>query len=243
MHINEAQAAGCKLKLILVALLPALAFGWWTWGPYPEHEDLTNKAVDIAILRWPEMTDELNPYRDQIMQGSHDEDFGEDTLYGASTDYSGYNPQVPGAWWPTAQLPLNALQWIRAWQNPYSWDAALTLYGTHPAEAYLALGHVVHNLEDLFVPAHSFIAPHGSGTSGLVENHSWPLYFDNFEQYDEVTANELGRADPNRIPEDVFEPESLMRRAAVFATTDQESLNYYPNQYYTAPDAPGDWGK
>ena len=231
------------MKLANALLLPALAFGWWTWGPYPEHEDLTDKAVDIAIARWPEVAAELNQYRDQIVQGSHDEDFGEDTLYGASTDYSGYSPQMPDAWWPTAQLPLNALQWTRAWQNPYSWDVALSLYGTNPAEAYLALGHVAHNLEDLFVPAHSFIAPHGSGTSGLVENHSWPLYFDNFEQYDEVTENELGRADPNRIPEDVLEPESLMRRAAVFATTDQDSLRYYSNQYYAAPDAAGDWGK
>jgi hypothetical protein len=242
MRISEAYALG--RDLILSALfLPVLAFAWWTWGPYPEHEDLTSKAVDIAIVRWPEMTTELNQYRDRIVQGSHDEDFGEDTLYGASTDYSGYNPQVPEAWWPTAQLPLNALQWTRAWQNPYSWDAALSLYGTNLGAAYLALGHVAHNLEDLYVPAHSFIAPHGSGTSGLVENHSWPLYFDNFEQYDEVTENELGRADPNRIPEDITAPETLMTRAAVFATTDQESLGYYPNQYYAAPDYAGDWGK
>lgn len=230
-------------RLLKLVLLPGLVFGWWTWGPYPEHENLTGKAIDIAIQRWPEMSSELNAYRSQIVQGSHDEDFGEDTLYGSSSDYSGYSPSVPAAWWPTAQLRLNAQQWIRAWQNPYSWDAALNLYSSNPAAAYLSLGHVIHNLEDLFVPAHSFIAPHGLGTSGLVENHSWPLYFDNFEQYCEVTANELNRADPNRIPEARSSPETLMIQAALFATTDQESLSYYPNQYYAPPAYAGDWGK
>jgi hypothetical protein len=101
----------------------------------------------------------------------------------------------------------------------------------------------MHNLEDLFVPAHSFIAPHGSGTSGLVDNHSWPLYFDNFEQYDEVTENELGRADPNRIPEAYQTPETLMIQASLYVTSDQDSLGYYPGTYYAAPDFAGDWGK
>jgi hypothetical protein len=228
---------------LLTILMPGIVLGWWETWPYNDHQAITSKAIDIAAQRWQEMASEINNFRDEMKQGSHDEDYGSDTLYGSSSDYSAYNPLVPDAYWLTAQLHLNALQWIRAWQNPYSWDVALSLYGSNPGAAYLALGHVLHNLEDLFVPAHSFLGPHGSGTGGLVYNHSWPLYFDNFEQYCEVTSNELNRSDPNRIPDNILSPESLMVLASIFATTDQESLNYYPNQYFAQPDSAGDWGK
>jgi hypothetical protein len=241
MYISNKTRALALLSFLLGFSTPVQA--WWTFWPYTEHEDLTDRAIDIAIQRWPEMTAEVEAYRDEIVQGSHDEDFGEDTLYGSSSDYSGYSLAVPGAWWPTAQLPLNALQWIRAWQNPYSWDLALLRHGSNLSQAYLTLGHVIHNLEDLFVPAHSHISPHGLGTSGLVENHSWPLYFDNFEQYCEVTANELNRSDPNRIPDARQSPETLMIQASLFATADQESLAYYPSHYFAPPDNPGGWGR
>ncbi len=231
------------IALVVTILTPEILFGWWEIWPYNDHQAITSKAIDIAAERWPEMAEEINNYRDEMKQGSHDEDFGSDTLYGNSSDYSAYNPLVPQAYWPIARLHLNALEWIRAWQNPYSWDVAISLYNSNRSAAYLALGHILHNLQDLFVPAHSFVAPHGLGTGGLVYNHSWPLYFDNFEQYCEVTANELNRADPNRIPEVFSAPESLMKQAAIFATQDQESLSYYPNQYYAAPDSAGDWGK
>jgi hypothetical protein len=224
---------------VLVSSLHA----WWTTGPYTEHEDLTARAIDIAEQRWPGMAAELEANRDQIVQGSHDEDFGSDTLYGNASDYSAYSPTVPDAWWPTAQLHLNVLQWNRAGQNPWSWNVALSLHGTDMPLAWLALGHVIHNLEDLYVPAHPFFGPHGLGTSGLVENHSWPLFFDNFEQYSEVTADELSRADVNRIPVDVPTPESLMILAARFSTSDQESLGFFPSRYYAPPESAGDWGR
>lgn len=229
--------------LLLMIVFTGILFAWWDTWPYAEHQSITSKAIDIAAQRWPEMAAEINSFRDQLKQGSHDEDFGSDTLYGNSSDYSAYNPSVPTAYWVTAQLHLNGLQWIRAWQNPYSWDVALALYGTNQSAAYLALGHVLHNLEDLFIPAHSFLGPHGPGTSGLVYNHSWPLYFDNFEQYCEVTSNELNRSDPNRIPEYIQSAESLMVQAAIFSSSDQESLIYFPSQYYAQPDSAGDWGK
>jgi len=250
MHTNKAaslkrQASSRKrlLMSIVSLLLAGRAFGWWTWGPYTEHEDLTNKAIDIALQRWPEMTSELEQYRTDIVDGSHNEDFDEDAYNGPYVDYSGYCPRVPDAYWPTATRQLNALEWTRDPYNPYCWDSALVYHGSRTSLAYLALGHVMHNLEDLFVPAHSFIGPHGSGTGGLVENHSWPLYFDNFEQYDEVTENELGRADQNRIPEMRFSPETLMIQASVLVTSDQDSLNYYPSLHYAPPDYRGDWGK
>jgi predicted CopG family antitoxin len=233
----------CFLIGLLIILFPISVFGWWEIWPYNDHQAITSKAIDIAGERWPEMAEEINNYRDEMKQGSHDEDFGSDTLYGNSSDYSAYSPTLPQAYWPLARLHLNALEWIRAWQNPYSWDRAVSWYGSNQSAAYLALGHVLHNLQDLFVPAHSFVAPHGLGTGGLVYNHSWPFYFDNFEQYCEVTANELNRSDPNRIPEVLSAPESLMVQAAIFATQDQESLNYFPNQYYAPPDSVGDWGK
>lgn len=228
---------------LLLLLLPCLALGWWDFWPYTEHQDLTDKSVDIAIERWPGMADELERYRGELRQGSHDEDFGQDTLYGSSADYSAYSIHLPGAWWPTARLPLNALQWVRAPENPFSWDRALAQYPSDPAAAWLAVGHVLHNLQDLFVPAHAFVAPHGPGTGGLVRNHSWPLYFDNFEQWCEVSANELGRARPERVPTGLAAVESLLVRAARFAATDQDSLDYYPSLFHAPPDSVGGWGR
>lgn len=75
----------------------------------------------------------------------------------------------------------------------------------------------------------------------MVENHSWPAYFDNFEEWCEVTDNELNLAQPGRIPE--AELDTLMVAAVTFSSTDNDSAAFYPSQYFAPPDAPGGWGR
>ena len=229
------------LTLLVIAAAAGPLFAWWDFSPYTEHQDLMSRSIDIVAERYPDMAAEVTAYRDELLSGTHDEDFDSDETNGSYTDYSGYCAAVPGAWWPTATRPLNAIQWVNDNQNPNCWDAAVAAYGPDRSDAYYKLGHVLHNLQDLFVPAHAHISPHGSGTSGLVENHSWPLYFDNFEQWDEVTDNELNLAQASRIPE--AELDTLMVAAATFSSTDNDSAAFYPSQYYAPPDAPGEWGR
>jgi len=228
-------------RSLLLLALAAAAFGWWDTWPYYEHQDLLDRTIDICAERYPDLAAEIDVYRDDMLSGTHDEDVDEDQTNGSYCDYSGYCPTVPDAWWPTARRRLNAIQWVHDPLNPNNWPAAVATYQSSKTDAYYMLGHVLHNLQDLFVPAHASIAPHGLGTSGLVENHSWPAYFDNFEQYSEVTGNELGLARSDRIPEAMLD--TLMVRAAAFSTTNADSAGFRPTDYYANPDTAGGWGR
>lgn len=230
-----------RIALLVLVALAGTAAGWWDMWPYYEHQGLLGRTIDICAERYPDMAAELAGCRSQLLAGVHDEDFDSDEVNGSYSDYSGYCVAVPETWWPTARRQLNAIQWVHDAGNPNNWPAAVLAYPSHRADAYYMLGHILHNLQDLFVPAHAHISPHGLGTSGLVENHSWPAYFDNFEQYCEVTANELNRARADRIPEASLD--TLMVRAATFAATDVESAGFLPSLYYAPPDQPGGWGR
>ena len=229
--------------LALAVLVPSRAAAWWDIWPWEEHQWMADRAVDIAMERFPELAAEIDQYREQIMDGTHDEDFDSDPSFGSSADYSALCPAVPRAYWPIAQLPLNAIQWIHAAVNPCSWEKAIGAYPSDKATAYYRLGRVMHNLQDLFVPAHVYVAPHGLGSGGLVYNHSWPLYFDNFEQWCEVNDHELGLANPDLIPVRLRNVNRLMAVAAYFTFRDAPGKNYYPSSYYDPPDRKGEWGK
>lgn len=227
--------------LFIVAAAAGPLFAWWDVWPYLEHQALMSRSIDIAAERYQDMAVEITAYRDELLSGAHDEDFDSDGSNGSYCDYSGFCAVIPDAWWPTAARPLNAIQWIHDSGNPNCWDSAVAAYARNRADAYHRLGHIEHNLQDLFIPAHSHISPHGSGTGNLVENHSWPTYPDNFEQWCEVNDHELKLARADRIP--VGGRETLMKAAAVFSSTDNESAAFYPSQYYAMPDAPGGWGR
>ena len=230
-----------RTLLVSLVLCAVPALGWWDFWPYLEHQDMLDRSIDIAMTRYPDMAAEIDAHRDEMLEGAHDEDFDEDQTNGSYADYSAYCPAVPGAYWPIARRHLNAIQWVHDPLNPNNWEDAVVTYGSSRSSAYYMLGRVMHNVQDLLVPAHSNVAPHGLGTGDLVENHSWPAYFDNFEQWCEVGDNELNRARADRIPE--LELDSLMRTGAAFSSTDVESAGFFPSQYYAVPDAPGGWGR
>jgi len=234
-------AARLLLAALLSALLATPALAWWDVWPNEAHQALASRSADIAAERYPAMAAEVAANRDGIMSGTHYEDFDEDETNGPYCDYSGYCVAVPGAWWPTSRRPLHAIQWVHDSLNPNNWTAAVAMYPNSKSDSYHMLGHVLHNLQDLFIPSHAHIAPHGSGTSGLVENHSWPIYADNFEQWCEVTDNELNLAQASRIPEAGLD--TLMVAAAAYSSTDNESAAFYPSLYHAVPDTAGAWGR
>lgn len=230
------------MKCLLYLLLgTTTSIAWWDLWPNEEHQAMISRSVDICAERFPEMAAEITACRSRLMAGAHDEDFDSDEVNGSYCDYSGYCPALPRAWWPTARRPLNALQWVHDPLNPNNWSTALNTYQSSKNTAYYMLGHIIHNLQDLFVPAHSHISPHGTGTAGLVENHSWPGYFDKFEQWCEVTEAELSLAQASRIPDVCLE--SLMVRAARFSATDNDTAGFRPSEYYAPPDTIGGWGR
>lgn len=72
----------------------------------------------------------------------------------------GYEP-VQGFLWPGAETTTVA--WANHAENIYTWDTALQLYRQgNKAQAYQCLGHILHLLADLSVPAHVKVVNHGA---------------------------------------------------------------------------------
>lgn len=71
----------------------------------------------------------------------------------------GYDP-LNGFRWPGASM--TTIQWANATANAFTWDAAVRHYqeGRY-AEAYECLGHLIHLLTDLSIPAHVKVVDHG----------------------------------------------------------------------------------
>jgi hypothetical protein len=71
----------------------------------------------------------------------------------------GYDP-AQGFRWPGATG--TTIEWANAATNTFTWNNALLLYrsGRH-AEAYECLGHLLHLLMDLSIPAHVRVVDHG----------------------------------------------------------------------------------
>ncbi len=90
----------------------------------------------------------------------------EDTLSGWFRGYShGYDP-VTGFKWPGAVA--TTIEWANSSLNSLSWDKAITLYKAgSKAEAYECLGHLLHLLEDMSIPAHIKVINHGISINKL----------------------------------------------------------------------------
>ena len=71
----------------------------------------------------------------------------------------GYDP-VQGFLWPGTRY--TTVDWANAWNNNFSWIHAILLYKAgYKAEAYECVGHLIHLLSDLSVPAHVKVVNHG----------------------------------------------------------------------------------
>jgi len=170
----------------------------------------------------------------------------------------GYDP-VQDFVWPGATE--TTIEWANSIYNSYTWDKAIALYNNREWEkAYQCLGHILHLLADLSVPAHVMIIDHGASLKSKNSGTIWDpdigkLVVDEYER-----ALNGGLELPN-YPGIYFVPNLLaeFRNALdsssvgnipVFINwqTYLDSLARYTynhptvNLYYSAPDSNGMFG-
>ncbi len=150
--------------IFLLAVLPSSA---WAYSEYITHEGLSEAVVDVYEQSFGEKFTDQESKR--IIEGARDEDLGGlgvrplnhfyDPTY--SMGLYGYNSAIDWA------LKDSAL-------NDYSWPKAIQLYAEgQNIEAYYALGHILHLIEDMSVPDHTRSDQHldGSPFEGWVKNN------------------------------------------------------------------------
>ncbi len=168
----------------------------------------------------------------------------------------GYDP-VKGYIWPGANI--TTIEWADSAINIFTWDHAVELYITgKKAEAYECLGHILHLLEDLSVPAHVKVINHRisidklkSGT--VIDPDLLNLIVDEYElafaggvTYKNVTVlipdlhddflKALDSAKTQNIP--IFNKwKDYLTNLAVYTYNDKTV-----NQYYNGPISEGKWG-
>lgn len=180
-----------------------------------------------------------------------------DTLSGWSRGlYHGFDP-VHGYHWPGTNL--TTIEWAEYEGNNFSWENAVYLYNTgHKEKAYECLGHVLHLLADLSVPAHVNVVNHGISISSdhagtfydpdilnlVVDEYemalsggiSIPAIYDFIPDILNEFRNSLNLADADSIPE-LDTPEEYFNNLAVLTYN-----NSIVRQYYSPPDSEGEWG-
>lgn len=170
--------------------------------------------------------------------------------------YHGFDP-VQGYHWPGTNL--TTIEWANYEGNSFSWENALYFYQSgQKEEAYECLGHLLHLLVDLSVPAHVNVVNHGISISSINAGTFYDpdilrLVVDEYELalsgglsipdvYDFIPGilnefrNSLNLANPDNIPE-IYNLHSCFN--------DLAEITYYSpvvRQYFSPPDSEGGWG-
>ncbi len=216
-----ARAEACLALTVatqIVLATPAMAY-----GPRETHRWLTRMAVDHLVRAYPGDYDELLDYVDAVAFGSEHED-----NYLLDGDSDARTLRVMRHFFrPTdgAGLTLNSLgtfpnslEWAtRAEGNAWRWGNGIRAYADgNEEEAYFILGHIVHLIQDLTVPAHTHLDIHP------------PPHGDDFENY--ASSMMLGEFDsllPRPAP-DAPIPEFSDLEEAWYATA---YASYWRNRY------------
>src|SRR3989338_5992540 len=175
-----------NLIIIFGGIIFASIFLWFTPGmAYDDqttHPDLTREIINFyELATGRKLTDEQKQW---AIQGSRDEDFaprwvnhfydpifdkGLDAIVGfynmagysaknwaRYSSYQSINPEnITNLW--TGKGPVIS----GSWWGDFSYEAAIKDYSKNKEkEAYLALGHVLHLIEDITVPEHTRNDPH-----------------------------------------------------------------------------------
>ena len=218
-------AAGVALIGLGVAL-PAEAY-----EPRESHRWLTRMAAEHLVRAYPGEYDELEQYIDTVAEGAEHEDnlfLGGDleTLrvmrhFYRPSDGAGLYLEDRGSY-------RSSLEWAQHNDtNSWNWENGLRAYAEGDRnEAYFVLGHIVHLVQDLTVPAHTHLDEHP------------PPAGDDYEIY--VAENTFGEYEANlptppaNAPVPAFDDlEDAWLRTA--------SASYYRNLYpgdLTSDDAP-----
>ena len=172
------------LALAAALAVPGLAEAY---NPVEVHPWIARQAVAHLVATYGDKYQEAYEYVDAIARGAHHED---DVFLDGDTDPKTvrlmrhfYRPiDRAGLSLESFGDFINSYQWGGAVneQNRWGWDDAFAYYAAGDLEeAYFALGHIVHLLSDLTVPAHVHLDDHG------------PPYGDDYENYcTEMTENQ-----------------------------------------------------
>lgn len=163
-----------SLTLVSVSARPAEAY-----DPKHTHRWIARKAIEHLVALYPGQYDELLAHTEDIVDGAEHED---DALLDGDTDPTTLRV-MRHFYRPTDEAGLeygdkgrfpSSYEWgARAnEQNDWDWGDALDAYQRGDrAEAYFAVGHVVHLISDLTVPAHAHLDAHGPPTGDDYEGY------------------------------------------------------------------------
>ena len=217
------------------------------------HPWLTRQANEFLQSKFPAGEyQEIADYIDFIADGSFHEDAGSIAEIGDGNEDNDNDPvtersmrhfyrptddagllESPGYPWEQFSFHfnyLNSFEWGSGLSefNEYDWQDAISHYLNEDKEnAYFVLGHVVHLLEDLSVPAHTHLDIH-AGAFGLGG--------DDFENYcDNLTPDQYTSNLPVPAPEDAIicfdSLKAFWENAADFPNCGMANLSYYRNYY------------
>ncbi len=180
-------------------LIATAAIGWGSLVLQPApahaydhahtHRWLTRMAVERVLAAHPGEYPELEALLDRLVEGAeHEDDLladddGDPTTFRLQRHF--YRP-TDEAGLTMGQTFVNSYQWgvLPSDQNRYAWDDALAAWQRGDTEdAMFALGHVVHLIEDLTVPAHVHLDIHGPPDGDDYEDYcssQTPSEFDSY---------------------------------------------------------------
>jgi len=168
----------------------------------------------------------------------------------------GYDP-LTGFKWPGALG--TTVEWANSSANAFSWDKARALYDSgHRAEAYECLGHVLHLLMDLSVPAHVKVVNHGAVYTKKASGYVWDpdLVSITVDEYEMALSGGLQSSLLTLIPDMHGIFKTALAGAGTTGIPQYDSMSAYltgmalvaarnadVNAWYQAPDAQGNFGR
>jgi hypothetical protein len=209
------------------------------------HPWITRRAVELLLLEYPDGEyAEVGQFIDALASGStHEDELGADNDANSSSERfyrHFYRPtdglglqEVPG-YPPNITDCVSNLEDSFSWgsgevaYNEFDWLDALTHYENGDLwEAYFALGHVVHLLEDASVPAHTHLDIHAVS---LTEDIG-----DDYEDYCEDLLNSGGILPLPAANEGLIEFDNLFaywsNPGAEFPENGMSRLSYTRNRF------------
>src|SRR3989338_10676604 len=155
----------CRLILISLLALAILPQGVLAYKPTTTHAGLSQEIADFYNLRFARKLTGLE--KELLIKGSVDEDAPVTRVLNHFYD-------------PVRNIGINNGRTAKDWAlapltgNEFSWSKALELYAEgDEGKALLALGHILHLLEDMGVPDHTRNDPHiGAGPQGMFTGES-----------------------------------------------------------------------
>jgi len=149
--------------LLVTATRPAAAY-----DHKHTHRWLTRMAAEYLVAAYPGQYDELLEYVDRAAAGAeHEDDLfldGDDDPQTLRVMRHFYRPADGRGLTMNGQTFPSSFEWAtgdRA-DNEWDWDDGIAAYAAGDKEqAYYVLGHMVHLIQDLTVPAHTHLDIHG----------------------------------------------------------------------------------